>query len=173
MGIKSIISSIAFVGAFTLSSGLAWLWQGPAALPESKYASPRVFSKTTTQTRISEFLQQDIANGQVRQMELRIGLRQSDEAGDFKTIYARVVANYVNAAVLLDDTALPDDFQTAWRAHRAAWQQYGACLRWEARAAGSKSKEPSQCDANDEINRTWAQVNVIAYRYGAEVIDED
>jgi hypothetical protein len=161
MGIKSIISIIAFVASFFLSSSLALLLNGgkPASYPrlEARGAS----CNKGAARRISNLLRQDIANGRTRQA----AFADSDE--DATT--AEPVENYVSASENLDTAGLPEDFQRAWRAHMRAWRVHADYLNRFKDKEMSDSERRIYDQQSEEINETWYEVLRVARNYGADI----
>lgn len=176
MGIKSLISTVAFAGAFTLSSGLAMLWPNHKPAPTytphaqtSKCSSRKAFGNfdAAQQQRISQFMQRDIANGERRDVKLAT-LRRSELVSSDK--YADAVLDYVEESTRLDYSALPADFRDAWRAHLNAWRDHANLLN-SVKQNPNKGLGPDFYEtyqAQDEaISDTWMDVKQVAYRYGA------
>jgi hypothetical protein len=179
MRIRSIISIIAFVAAFALSSSLALLLHGKPAYQSRlsvtscghhRAVAPEFNSRL--QREISEFIQQDIDNGRTRQDRVTQGDDFNLSSADSLAEYAGAVKEYVAASGRLDDSALPREFQTAWRAHLKAWQVHSEFLNnFKKRGQGFSTANSGDlklyAEQSDEISATWHEVKRIAASYDA------
>ena len=130
MGIKSIVSLIAFVVSFALSSSLALVLRGKPARTEKPFVTScghrsvkRDFDSALGR-KMSRFIQQDIDNGLTRRNSVSVTDSFDTESETSLAAYAGAVETYVDASSSMDDSTLPRDFQTAWRAHMQAWREY-------------------------------------------------
>lgn len=184
---KSIISIAAFIIAFVFSTAFAGLFiaksvapsvQSPiisydARQPTSCFKTQR---GTYTADKIEVFISQDGSIGREHQ---QVNSRIQREGrpllkSSFYTEYRNSVAEYVEAAENLDETTMPQEFQTAWRAHMQAWRDYAVFLETlkssEARAEFSDlSASQAEAPFNAEIADTYEEVQRVGRSFGAKV----
>lgn len=179
MGIKSIISTVAFAGAFTLSTGLTMLWPNNHQMtptynpqPHSRKCSSRATFgdfDAAQQRRISQFIQHDVANSKLYPGSMT-PLSESDFETweDFPVAGVNAINDYVESAGRLDDSQLPSDFRAAWQAHLKAWQQQSQWLnRLQLRHETNAGDFQVYRDQDAVIDTTWREVERIAARYKA------
>lgn len=150
MRVKKILSLIAFIAAFTFSTALS-------------------FDENTAQN-ISLFLQQDISNGQDRNLEASRFDGDLSLSSTFLARRARAVSEYSEASGSMDAGNLPKDFQLAWLKHMRAWHNYADFLE-KAKTQRMNPGEMYQLERqyNREINLTWYEVLRVGGEYGATV----
>ena len=161
MRIKNVLSIVAFVAAFGLSTAFASLFISP---------------NTAAAEAITDFILQDYVNGDIR--DEKIYDLHINNPSDINSVafadYAEATEGYVDDSSSMDANDLPRDFQKAWQAHMKAWRNYSVFLNESADISGRtacslrkfKSNENS---LNREINRTWYEVLRVGRSYGADV----
>lgn len=169
MRIKTILSLIAFVAAFALSTALAALTTDSS---QPKFRVTRLQADSSTSRNITAFLQQDIQNGQQRNR--RVYRFEDDASLSSPNIFKRseAVSDYSEASGSMDSNNLPQDFQLAWLKHMRAWHNYSDFLQ-KAKTQSMSYREMNQLENqyNREINQTWYDVLRVGNKYGANVID--
>lgn len=182
---KTILSIAAFIFAFAFSTAFAGLfianssYQSVLTVPANHNRQPSSCFKNRgryTADKIEVFISQDISNGNERDRQL------FDIDRDFRPAftslsfpeYADVITEYVDASDGMDETAMPQEFQIAWRAHMKAWRDYADFL--DSMKSSSARAELSAADAyvvesrfGSDINNTWYEVLRVGRTYGAEV----
>jgi hypothetical protein len=174
---KSILSIAAFIIAFTFSTAFAGLFIAESTYqtaltvpPVVSYEQRKPTSCFTKRSRyvadkITVFISQDDSNGRDHQ---QINARIEREGkpvlkSQIFSEYQTSVAEYVEASENMDETAMPQEFQDAWRAHLQAWRDYDTFLdslkNSQARAEFTDS-EARQAEApfNAEIAATYEEV---------------
>lgn len=166
-----MLKGISGIAAFVLTFGLS------VSLVGLLFGFTGTGSDTGVSAEITNFLRQDVRNGNFRDREIRRYLSErysygSESEPDIER-YSTSVGSYVRASSSMNDASLPDDLRYAWREHMEAWLAHDALLR-EAEHGSTTMKEC--CDdaffvkyreSTREINETWHQVLRIAERYGA------
>ena len=147
---RIITALVAFVATFIFSAGLVRIIF-PAPVVKYVYTeqSPR-----RSANEIESFLLRDIRNGELREVD-----RYTENQ-------ANAVTDYWKTSSSMDASALPQDFQNAWRVHMNAWGNYAEYLQ-----AKQASKSNGLCNMekryNEDINRTWEEVLRIGRNYGS------
>lgn len=166
--LKGISGIAAFVLTFGLSVSLVGLLFGFTGISTGD---------TGVSAEITNFLRQDVRNGNFRDREIRRYLSkrysQGYENGPYVSGYSNSVSEYFKASSSMNDASLPDDLRYAWREHMEAWQAHDVLLN----ETESHSTDLKDCcdeaffvkyrESTREINETWHQVLRIAERYGA------
>ena len=172
MNTKIIIAALAFFTTFGFSS-LMMQFALKKSEPQPNATYSRLFGKPTNK-QVLRFLQQDIRNGQQRLGSLSQYEWQYQPPFSSYALaeYAEAVAMYVNKSGSMDDSALPQDLQIAWREHMEAWRDYSAFLNsLENLSADEMSKLNVRLryEVKDaRISSTWFKVLEIAgENYGA------
>ncbi|HEX8636740.1 MAG TPA: hypothetical protein VF692_01660 [Pyrinomonadaceae bacterium] len=185
---KTILSVAAFIVAFAFSTAFAGLFIAKSAYQSVLTAAPVVsyneqqptscFKKRGRYTadKIEVFVSQDDSIGQEhQQINTRIArqelpLLKSPLFFEYKT----AVAEYVEASDSMDESTMPHEFQTAWRAHTKAWRDYADFL--DLMKSGSKRAQLTDEEAYEmekpfqsEIANTYYEVLRVGRSYGAEV----
>lgn len=184
---KTILSIAAFIVAFAFSTAFAGLfidkseYQSVLTVPVVSYNERQptsCFKKRGRYTadKIEVFISQDVSNGRERDRqlyEIDRDYRPSFMSKSFSD-YSDTINEYVDESNALDETALPQEFQDAWRAHLKAWRDYANFLKAMKTPSGSenlndKSVYELEHHFNAEINSTWYEVLRVGKTYGAEV----
>ena len=183
---KNIISIAAFIVAFAFSTAFAGLfidkseYQSVLTVPVVSYDERQPTSCFTkkrnkyTAEKIEVFISQDNSIGsEHQQINSRIDrqelpLLKSPLFAEYKTS----VAEYVEASGAMDETTMPHEFQTAWRAHTKAWSDFSAFL--DSMKSGAVRGNLSDADAREmekhfsaEIAVTYNEVLRIGRNHGA------
>ncbi|HUF04891.1 MAG TPA: hypothetical protein VMM38_12045 [Aridibacter sp.] len=166
--LKGISGIAAFVLTFGLSVSLVGLLFGFTGI---------ISGETGVSAEITNFLRQDIRNGNFRDQQVRRYLSDRYSyplESDSKVWgYSDSVKEYVNASSSMNDASLPDDLRYAWREHMEAWQAHDELLgKTDLRSRGisgccDEAFFVKYRESTREINETWRQVLRIAERYGA------
>lgn len=178
---KTIISTAAFIVAFVLSVGFASLF-----IDQNEYQSNIDFDRDPvtaylnhggnyTAHKIEVFLRHDERNAQSRDKKVsRIArkFRSSFTDSSF-TKYADGISAYADDSGNMNADDLPQEFQTAWRAHIKAWRDYADFLdgmkNSSVRPVASKEDfNIYENQYNDEIESTWLEVLRVADDYGSD-----
>ncbi len=152
MRIKTIASLITFALCFTFSIALAG-----------------VNTNKATGQNISQFLQNDIRNGQVRDSQLGTFIDNPSFSSTNIAERATTVSVYADASAAMDSTKLPQDFQLAWLKHMRAWHNYTDFLQKPRSAMNSEAVNQLEYKHNHEIKVTWYEVLRVGSKYGASV----
>ncbi len=152
MRIKTIASLIAFALTFTFSVALAG-----------------VNTDKGTRQNISQFLQNDIRNGLVRDSKLSTFLDSSSYSSMNTAKRSAVVSEYSDASAALDSTNLPQDFQLVWLKHMRAWHNYADFLQKSRGAMSGDAVNRLEYKYDREITVTWYEVLRVGAKYGATV----
>lgn len=166
--LKVVSGIVAFVLTFGLSVSLVGLLFGfgSFAMPSFKAGDHG------TKHKASKFLQRDVRNGQMRDLEIRRELYRnrgilSEGTREILPFYSKTVAEYVAVSESMDDSFLPADLQYAWRDHLKAWRKHSEFLRYSTTGELDEQKFNSAYErSSEEISETWFQVLRIAERYG-------
>ncbi|HLM01927.1 MAG TPA: hypothetical protein VK400_12805 [Pyrinomonadaceae bacterium] len=173
---KAVLSIIAFLAAFGISVAVT-----PRTSTKSTAGNPyvkRSCAQTAAARRITSLLEQDIENGNILDRKMRRvrenGLSRNSE--EYFVTYARLTDQYVTASQAIDDSQLPKDFTSAWRAHMKAWRNHADFLnetgynppRSSVDGAGSGPRE-TYAQQNNEISNTWFEVLRVAREYDAYI----
>lgn len=175
MRCKAVLSIIAFLAAFGISVALT---PRPAKSTFTPYVKTGC-AESENARKITNLLEQDIANGRVRDRKL-------DGYDDLEvnrtsrfTIFASAIDGYTDASENIDDADLPGDFKMAWRRHMKAWRTHSDFLnefkdvprkrsgRDTGEGGGFSRKQ--YAEQNKEISDTWAEVLRIARKYDAYI----
>ena len=170
---KNILSIVAFVAAFGLSTAFASLF-----ISQNTYSSGylRAEQNTATAEAITAFILEDYANGYTRDERIH-DLRVSNPS-DVNSVafadYAEAIEGYVDDSSNMNADDLPLDFVMAWRKHIKAWRDYSNFLNQSADISGRTACSLRKFKTNDrmlnsEINRTWYEVLRIGRGYGSDV----
>jgi hypothetical protein len=143
MNTKHITALVTFALTFAVSVTIAGFFQ--------------VKVNSSTATKITQVLTQDIQNGSSRSYSSRASI---DEM-------ALKTQEYVDASQSLDTSDLPDDFQAAWNRHMKAWRIQSNFLN-SLDFVDSDAIELDTYNTN-EINRTWWEVLRMARKHGAKI----
>lgn len=182
---KTILSIAAFIVAFAFSTAFAGLfiaksaYQSVLTVPANQNRqSTSCFTKRGRYTadKIEVFISQDVSNGRERDRklyEIDRDYRPSFMSKSFSD-YSAVISEYVDESNALDETALPQEFQNAWRAHLKAWRDYANFLETiktssDSEKLNGKAAYELESHFNAEINSTWYEVLRVGGTYGAEV----
>ena len=183
---KNILSIAAFIIAFSGSVVLASLFvtKTVQTIPTfsdysrstSCWKSRSNSRQSATAKKITAFINEDEANGYERDRKLsRVGknFRPAFEGSTYSD-YAVTIEEYVDDMNDLDASRLPGDFQTAWREHLKAWQDYSEFLEEMKSSSVRRSFELEELLHTDnlhsvEINQTWNNVLEIGRSHGANV----
>lgn len=166
--LKTISGIAAFVLTFGVSVSLVGLLFGFTGLGTPAYEAGNNYSVSYT---ITEFLRQDVRNGNFRDREIRRQLSErfsyGSEPGElYVEGYSQAVHEYYKASSAMNDASLPADLKYAWRKHMDAWKAHDDLINTddfaEEDAFFVRYRESSR-----EVNETWYQVLRIAERYGA------
>lgn len=175
---KSILSIIAFLITFSFSVSVGYLFLDYPE-PQVKLETQPLYSskkkpcpKTKVAKKISRLMQDDIDNGYVREVEEKEFLNSKTHSfWKPSSEYVNNISRYVKSMNDLDDTDLPEDFQTAWRNHVKAWEKHEAFLiklkfvnKSNINVENISEKYNAQ---NAEISVTWDETKRIAESYGA------
>lgn len=171
---KSAVSVFAFFAAFFFSSYFAFLFVDYPEPHEVTVVSQQGVFDSKLQKKLSRFLQKDINNGNSRLDSSFFSSRFEEGADlmDALPAYADSTEKYVRASESMDYSKFPEDFQDAWKAHMQAWRDRADFL---ARVKNMSRSERISGDEfwteyefqMDEINDTWIEVKIVAWRYGA------
>lgn len=170
MKTKIITAIIAFAATFLSSAALTGLLVGKRVLPVSTVY--RTVS-AQTQKRILILLRQDISNGEKRDNALfQTEYYRQPLSAVSVGVYAEVIGEYQTKSASINDTDLPQDFQSAWRQHMKAWRDHSVFLDQLKQSAETQSMTAQEIagrlnDRDDAINRTWYKVLRIASKYNA------
>lgn len=182
---KNILSIAAFIIAFAFSAAFAGLFVAKSELQTASVVPVGASSQPTscftkrgryTADKIEVFIAQDVSNGRDRDRQLYAidgDYRPSHLSSSFPA-YADAINEYADASNGLDETAMPHEFQIAWRAHMKAWRDYAnyldalrsSCARQKMSAQAAGEAENS---FGADINATWYEVLRVGREYGAEV----
>ena len=185
---KTILSIAAFIVAFAFSTAFAGLFIAKSSYQSALTVAPVVnyderqptgcFKNRGRYTadKIEVFLSQDNSNGREHQQisELIHTESRSSLKSPLFSRYSTVVAEYVETAENMDESMMPHEFQTAWRAHLRAWRNYADFL--DSMKSGSARAALSEQEAYElenrfgaDINPSFHEVTRIGRSYGAEV----
>ena len=184
---KTILSIAAFIVAFAFSTAFAGLfidkseYQSVLTVPVVSYDERQptsCFKKRGSYTadKIKVFIVQDDSVGREhQQINSRI-------AGESRPIlksslffqYKNAVAEYVEASNNLDESTMPQEFQTVWHAHTKAWRDYADFLdlmKNSSTRAELTDEEAYEMEKpfNSEIAATYYEVLSVGRSYGADV----
>lgn len=181
---KQIISVVAFIAAFGLSSAFASLFiTKTAAVSDNvtviNHKSTSCFkykNKSATADKISALIRQDKANGRESDRAYyRYGadIFSSPESSSISG-YANAVEEYVDNSSSMSTVDMPSDFQSEWREHMKAWREYSEFLIRMKKSSNRDAlsiEEIEEIDAfhSREISRTWEDVLHTGNIYGADV----
>lgn len=177
MRIKNILSIAAFSVAFIFSTAFAGLFidKSENLLNQTVRFGYDRKSKGATAEKITAILEQDDRSGYVRDRELyRIGLLYVSpfKSPSFER-YADATGEYADESGSIEDDRLPQEFQTAWRAHMKAWRDYADFLENSKSAdvraeMGEKTFKTMSNKYNTNINLTWYAVLHLAAKNGSD-----
>ena len=171
---KTILSIAAFSIAFIVSAGFASLFIPADAY---NYRATSCFTnhfESSNSAAIRSLLVQDIRNGiKLDRIIYSQGLSDHHDSVTFPD-FVRVIEDYTDASNSLDDSRLPSEFRSAWRAHMKAWREYAVFLNEvESSRYGYKSESGNiaaqRVVYNAEINSTWEEVLRIGRTYNVNV----
>jgi hypothetical protein len=185
---KNILSIAAFIVAFAFSTAFAGLfidkseYQSVLTVPVVSYNERQptsCFKKKRggyTAEKIEVFISQDNSIGREhQQINARIDRQELPLLkSPLFAEYKNSVAEYVEASGSMDETTMPHDFQTAWRAHTKAWSDFSNFL--DSMKSGSVRGNLSDEDAYEmekhfsaEIAATYSEVLRVGRNHGAQV----
>lgn len=171
---KQILSIIAFVTAFVLSSAFAWLFidksQTTTNFTTFEIRNVRCQQGSETRRAIENLLQQDISNG--RERLWRVNDSHHLSAKSYYERYAESVERYADDSGSMRYSHLPRDFQIRWNEHMRAWRNYSNYLN-RTKNYSSENVDRYQ-DKNEylvDINSTWYSVLRVGRKYCAEVTE--
>ena len=173
---KALLSIVAFFTAFGISVALT-----PQAA-KSTFTAPYVktcSARSETARRITNLLEQDIANGQARDNKVNVFKESEFSRQKFAVKYAAAVSDYAYASNSIDDSDLPSDFRAAWREHMQVWKEHSDFLNERTgyspktygygSGSGNGYSSKTYSDQNREISRTWYEVLRLARTYDAYI----
>lgn len=158
---KFITGIVAFTLTFVFSVSLV-------GFPNTEVIPFEIRGNSQIQQNISSLLRRDIRNGKKRDKKIDNIDSQSEKADHFRE-YKKSINEYVDKSSSMNDADLPPDFQTAWREHMKAWQDYTDFLN-----SAETVKTPSwlfsrlEDEYNQEISETWYEVLRVGREYGAK-----
>ncbi len=171
---KTILSIIAFITAFVLSSAFAFLFidrsQTKTSFAAYELRNVECRQDAETKTAIENLLRQDISNG--RERFWRINDFEHSSAKSYYERYAESVEHYSDDSGNISYSHLPRDFQLRWNEHMRAWRDYSNYLN-KAKNSSLEDEDYYQ-DKNEylvDINSTWYSVLRVGKKYCAEVSD--
>jgi hypothetical protein len=171
---KTILSTVAFIVAFVLSSAFANLFMSKETCEaESRYT---IGCNSETAAKISGLINDDKRNGRE---SARHAYETSEKiisplAGSTFSLYADSVEQYIDASSNMKTCGFPPDFQTAWREHMRAWRDYSTLLNQMKNSSDREVWNQSEFEDaeswhGEEINNTWYEVIRLGRAYGADV----
>lgn len=168
---RSLISAVAFITAFAFSAAFAGLF-----IDKNAYQTKTncFHYKIQTAAAITNFVQQDIRNGQKRESKLYGSLNEGFYPFTSWSIaeYAETVESYADDSGSMSYSHLPPDFQIKWREHMRAWRDYSNFLNRMKKHPHKLERERVhhlRYEYSREINKTWYEVLRVGRTYGAEV----
>ena len=175
---KKILSIVAFVAAFGLSTAFAGLFivkTTNASNASYKPVSYCKFKHNSTSEAISSLIVSNYANAKVRDSKIYdIGesYPPSHNSVEFAD-YAQNIEEYVNASSSLRTDGLPRDFRQAWQKHIKAWRDYSNFMNKTADVSTKNSFTPEEIEKaeaqfNQQIDQTYDAVLEIGGNYGAD-----
>ncbi|HXG86094.1 MAG TPA: hypothetical protein VNI84_18890 [Pyrinomonadaceae bacterium] len=185
MRIKTILSIAAFSTAFIFSAAFAGLFIDKSENQSSPIIGSGYNRKPTscfkngnkgaTAEKITAILEQDDRNGVIldRKLYQIDGFYISPFKSSSFEQYADATSEYADESGSIEDDRLPQEFQTAWRAHIKAWRDYADFLENTKSAAvrtemGEKTFETMSNKYNTNINLTWYAVLHLAAKNGSD-----
>lgn len=170
MRCKSLISTVAFITAFSFSAALAGLF--PGSTVHEKNSCFHTNSRTASV--ISEFIRRDVRNGEKRENNVSRSFEATGDPFSSDTIaeYASAVNNYAADSGSMNDSQLPGDVREAWRVHMEAWADYADFLnRMDEQAYRLNDTEVARARTGHirRINVTWYELLRISEDHGADV----
>lgn len=153
MRVKNILSLIVFAAAFTVSTAFAGLTVDSGAAEK-----------------ISALLQQDVQNGQLRDVKVS-RLSQQNNYTSVMSNYLAVTNDYIGQSGAIDENQLPEDFQLAWLKHMKAWRNFEQFLSENQNSARDYQYQRQFRKLDGEITSTWYQVLRVAKQHGATIPD--
>ncbi len=171
MKAKTLISIIAFVTAFSISVGIASLLQPQREEHSCFWALGRnkveeTFENPEVAAKITALLEEDIANGNLRDTKLQQLINDAVEPSEYESQKAIITREYWQVSSTIETENLPDDFVRAWQKHMQAWEKYADFLEDSTRA---DYKHCGERKYHKKISDTWYEVLRIAKQYGAEI----
>jgi hypothetical protein len=184
---KNILSIAAFIVAFAFSTAFAGLfvakseYQSVLTVPVVSYSERQptsCFKKRGRYTaeKIEVFISQDNSIGiEHQQINARIARQELPLLkSPLFAEYKNSVAEYVEASSSMDESTMPHEFQTAWRAHTKAWSDFSDFL--DSMKSGAVRGDLSDNDAYEmekhfstEIAVTYNEVLRVGRNHGAQV----
>lgn len=171
MKLKQILAIIAFFATFVFSVLLIGV---PVKQTPYFAAVPHVHN-AATQHQITNLLEQDIANGDFRDLNINAYKNSyADETFADPMIYADTIERYVDKSESLDADYLPADFQNAWRDHMKAWRAHADFLEMSRKSCLMRGLDAYDLQLiylqqSAEINQTWYKVLRVARSHGAAI----
>jgi hypothetical protein len=167
---KALLSIVAFLAAFGISVAVT-----PRATKTTGItAIKRGCAQTEKAQKITNLLSQDIENGRERDRKIDAhAVVEWKRRANF-VYFIDAVGEYADASASIDDSDLPHDFKTAWRAHMKAWEKHSGFLE-EIRAnplndgIGNGFSREEYSKQTKEISETWFEVLRIARQYDAYI----
>lgn len=170
---KQILSIIAFITTFVLSSAFAFLFidRSVPTVSFSNFETRNTGCRQDAETKLAveSFLRQDISNG--RERLWRINGSDDSSAKSYLEKYADSVEQYADESGSMNFRHLPYDFQIRWKAHMRAWRDYSDFLN-NAKDSVDSEDESFYRDQNEyliDINSTWYSVLRVGRNYCAQV----
>jgi hypothetical protein len=170
---KHIIAIVTFFTCFAVSSFLVgMIFPNDASNTElNQIVNLRPQADAEVSEKILVLLQQDGENGDQRDDEIFDYWTENERVFSL-TAKTRIFSDYAKNSATIDDSGLPQDFQTAWRKHMDAWADYSDFLRKVENAKmSSENINRVERQYESDINSTWYEVLHIARSYGAEFYD--
>ena len=125
---------------------------------------------------ISDFLAQDVSNGRDRDLAVRSIYREdlSSEEIYSSAAYTQIINEYTEQSESLDDSGLPEEFQTAWQSHVQAWREHANFLnenktRCKMRKVKGEEFVRTFKQQDAEITATWFKVLSVARKHGVYI----
>lgn len=167
--LKVVSGIVAFLLTFGFSVSLVGLLFG-----FSSFATPSLSATGDhgTKHKAARFLQRDVRNGRMRDLEVRREVFrtrgiQTNGYRELLPFYSKTVSEYVAESSSMDDSVLPADLRYAWRDHMKAWRKHSEFLKYASTGKFEEQKFNSAYKrSSEEISETWFQVLRIAERYG-------
>ena len=177
MRFKNILSIVAFVAAFGLSTAFAGLFISKEI--KSNYSTTnycKYKQKTVVAAAIENLIAADAANGDALGRKIIAISENAAISSDSVAFadYARAVEDYVDASGKISQDNLPADFKCAWREHLKAWHKSSEFLNKTADISRADSLSADEFDEADnvygaEIDRTFKDVLMVGRSYGADI----
>jgi hypothetical protein len=161
MNTKIIVALIAFFTTFGFSAGLTKYFLGDTQT--KSFVRFNKERKNSTRNKILRLLDKDISNGRLRDSKIANNPFNDDSA---LQSYVAATEEYVDKSSSLDDSNLPEEFQTAWREHMKAWQEHSEFLN-SVNTLQDRDTMRQYRYQDREISRTWYKVLSVAARHNA------